>query len=133
MKNYTINNGQFTAQGNFSGYTAMGDRVHFHKRQMDAVGFATPADVKFPFWAIAKDTTFGALDADGNAVLNADGTAVVNSRLTACSVFKTNAELTQAHVDEALVDVVIQVAIAKAASAAGLSAEQIAVLANASF
>jgi len=35
MKNFVINNGAFTANGNFSGYTALGVRVHLHKRQME--------------------------------------------------------------------------------------------------
>jgi hypothetical protein len=45
MKNYVINNGAFTANGNFSGYTALGVRVHLHKRQMNALGWNTTEDV----------------------------------------------------------------------------------------
>lgn len=133
MKNYTINNGQFTGAGNFSGYTAKGERVHFHKRQMEAIGYATQADVKLPFYAIAQVTEFGELDADGAVVNDANGVAVVNTRLTACSAFKTLKDLTQAHVDDALVDVTIQLAIVREAKTAGLTEEQVTALVNASF
>ena len=133
MKNYVINNGAFTANGNFSGYTALGVRVHLHKRQMSALGWEQTADVNFPFFCIAETKQIGALNADGTAVVDKDGVEVKSERLTALSAFKTKAEITQAHADSKLLDVEIAQAIHTQAKASGLSDSALATLANASF
>ena len=133
MKNYVINNGAFTANGNFSGYTALGVRVHLHKRQMSALGWEQTADVAFPFFCIAEEKQIGALNADGSTVVDANGVAITSPRLTALSAFKSKNEITQAHADSALLDVEIAQAIQTQATSAGLSDKAIATLANASF
>jgi hypothetical protein len=133
MKNYVINNGAFTANGNFSGYTALGVRVHLHKRQMSALGWESTTDVTFPFFCIAETKQIGSLDASGNAVVDKDGVEIKSDRLTALSAFKTKNEITQAHADSSLLDVEIQQAIETQAKASGLSDSAIATLANASF
>ncbi len=133
MKNYVINNGAFTANGNFSGYTALGVRVHLHKRQMEALEWTKNEDVKFPFFCIAETKQIGSLDASGNAVVDANGVEITSDRLTALSAFKSKAEITQAHADSALLDVEIAQAIQTQATASGLSESAIATLANASF
>lgn len=133
MKNYVINNGAFTANGNFSGYTALGVRVHMHKRQMNALGWENTTDVVFPFFCIAETKQIGALNADGSAVVDANGVEIKSDRLTALSAFKTKGEITQAHADSSLLDVEIQQAIRTQASSAGLSENAINTLANASF
>lgn len=133
MKNYVINNGAFTANGNFSGYTALGVRVHLHKRQMSALGWENTTDVQFPFFCIAETKLIGSLDASGKPVVDANGTEVKSERLTALSAFKTKAEITQAHADSRLLDVEIAQAIQTQATSAGLSESAIATLANASF
>lgn len=133
MKNYVINNGAFTSNGNFSGYTALGVRVHLHKRQMESLEWTKNEDVKFPFFCIAETKQIGSLDAKGNAVVDANGVEIKSERLTALSAFKTKAEITQAHADASLLDVEIQQAIETQAKASGLSDTAIATLANASF
>lgn len=113
-KNYVINNGSFTAAGNFSGYTALGERIHVFGRQMEALGWKTNADVKFPFYAIGQMKTIPQLDAAGNTVGSSE-------RLTALSAFKTREEIKQAHADSALLDIEIQQEIKAQASSAGLT------------
>ena len=133
MKNYVINNGAFTANGNFSGYTALGIRVHFHKRQMESLEWTKNEDVKFPFYCIADKKEIGSLNADGTPVVDKEGVEVKSERLTALSAFKSKAEITQAHADSRLLDVEIAQAIQTQATSAGLSESAIATLANASF
>ena len=94
MKNYVINNGSFTGNGNFSGYTALGVRVHFHKRQMEALAWTTNEDITFPFFCIADEKEIGSLDAEGKPVVNELGVEIKTKRLTALSAFKTKAEIT---------------------------------------
>jgi hypothetical protein len=128
-KNYVINNGSFTANGNFSGYTALGDRVHFHKRQMESLGWKTNADVKFPFYSIATIKQIGQLDVKGQPVVDAQGLPVTADRLTALSAFKTRDEIKQAHADASLLDIEIAQEIKSQASSAGLSEDTIRTLA----
>ena len=132
-KNYVINNGSFTANGNFSGYTALGERVHFHKRQMEALDWKTNTDVKFPFYSIATIKQIGQLGADGKAVVDVNGLAVTADRLTALSAFKTRDEIKQAHADSALLDVEIAQEIKSQASSAGLSEATVQALASTPF
>jgi hypothetical protein len=133
MKNYVINNGTFTASGNFSGYTALGERVHIFGRQIQALGWAKQEDVKFPFYAIGTTKPIGQLDASGKPIVDANGVAITSDRLTALSAFKTREEIKQAHADAALLDVEIQQEIRNQASTAGLSEQALNALANASF
>ena len=133
MKNYVINNGAFTTSGNFSGYTALGVRVHLHKRQMESLEWTKNEDVKFPFFCIAETKLIGSLNADGTPVVDKEGVEVKSERLTALSAFKSKAEITQAHADSRLLDVEIAQAIQTQATSAGLSESAIATLANASF
>ena len=114
MKNYVINNGKFTAAGNFSGYTALGERVHIFGRQMEAIGATTDADVKFPIFAIATEKDVDTIDANG-------AITATNTRLTALSVFKSREEIKQAHADSAFLDIEIKQAVAEQASKSGLS------------
>lgn len=132
-KNYVINSGNFTANGNYSGYTTLGERVHIHKRQMEALGWKANEEVKMPFFVIATVKQIGQLDKDGKPVVDANGVAVLSDRLTALSVFKTREEIKQAHADATLLDIEIQSEIKKQGSTAGLTEEQINALANAIF
>jgi hypothetical protein len=133
MKNYVINNGTFTANGNFSGYTALGERVHIFGRQMSALGWSKQEDVKFPFYAIGTTKEIGQLDANGKPLVDANGVALTAQRLTALSAFKTRDEIKQAHADSALLDIEIAQEIRTQASTAGLSEQAVNALANAAF
>lgn len=133
-KNYVINNGNFTANGNFSGYTALGDRVHLHKRQMESLGWTKNEDVKFPFYTIATIKQIGQLNDKGQAVMDATtGLPVTQDRLTALSAFKSRDEIKQAHADSRLLDIEIEQEINAQASSAGLTSEAIKALASTPF
>ena len=132
-KNFVINNGNFTANGNFSGYTALGQRVHFHKRQMESLGWKSDADIKFPFYSIAEDKEIGQLDANGNAVVDANGVPVTSKRLTALSAFTDRNAIKQAHADSALLDIEIAQEIKAQASSAGLTDSAINALSAVAF
>jgi len=114
MKNLSINNGTFSAAGNFSGYNTVGVRVHIYKRQMDAMGWTSVEDIEFPFYCIADNKTVQAQDENGAPVGEA------SERLTALSIFKTKKEMTQAHVDNATLDMEIKKSIADEAAKVGL-------------
>ena len=132
-KNYVINNGQFTANGNFSGYTALGERVHIFGRQMQALGWTKPEEVKFPFYCIGTTKQIGQLDANGKPLMKADGTPATADRLTALSAFKSREDIKQAHADSALLDIEIAQEIRTQASSAGLSEQAVNALANVAF
>lgn len=134
MKNYVINHGTFTANGNFSGYTALGERVHIFGRQIQALGWTEPEDIKFPFYAIGTTTQIGQLNKNGEPMVDATtGVVITSDRLTALSAFKTREEIKQAHADAALLDAEILHEIRLQASTAGLSESAVNALANASF
>lgn len=133
MKNYVINNGQFTANGNFSGYTALGERVHIFGRQMQALGWTKPEQVVFPFYAIGTTKQIGQLDANGKPLVDASGQPLVADRLTALSAFKSREEIKQAHADAALLDIEISQEIRNQAANAGLSQKAVDALANVAF
>lgn len=124
MRNVTINNGSFTANGNFSGYTALGERVHFHKRQMDSLGFTDVSTLKLPFYAIADNKTFNEIDANGKP------TDKTFTRLQGLSAFKSKEDLVGAQVDNATLDIEVKAAIRSSASSAGLTESAISSLLN---
>ena len=114
MKNFVINNGSFTAAGNFSGYTALGERVHIYGRQMESLEWRNNSDIVFPFYAIGALKEINNIDKDGTVIST-------DQRLTALSVFKTRQDITNAHTESAFLDVEIKKSIAEEASKVGLS------------
>lgn len=117
MKNYAIHSGNFStgdsSKGNFSGYTALGERLFIHKSQMVSLGWKTNEDVKFPFYAIGGIKQISKTDENGKPVLS--------DRLQAFSVFPTKEALTNAHVDTATLDIEIKQAVTAQAKSAGLT------------
>lgn len=111
-----INNGQFSANGNFSGYTATGVRVHIYARQMSAIGWEADEDVKYPFYALAKEKEITPFEADGKTL-----SETKSIRLTATAVFTTVDALAAAKGEVVLVEAKVNSIIAKQAVAAGLS------------
>ena len=120
MKNYAIQSGNFTANGNFSGYTAKGERLFVHKNQMTGLGWAKKEDVKFPFFAIGAIKQIGQLKEDGTPKTKEDGSPVLVDRLQAMSVYPTKETLIAAHVNDATLDIAITKEVAATAKAAGL-------------
>ena len=123
MNSYRIISGTFTAAGNFSGYTALGKRIHLFKRQMQSLGWSADSEVKFPFYAIAEEKTIGKLDANRQPVLDEQGNPVTDTRLTATAVFDSKDAITEACVEESTLGAEIKDSIAKAASSKGLTQE----------
>ena len=117
MKNYVLTSGQVTGKGNLTGYTALGVRVHVHKRQLDALGINKAEDIKYPLFVIASEKEYEEQDKDGVA------TGVKFKRLTALSAFTTKEQLVAAHTDAAMIDVEIAQSISVKATATGLSKE----------
>jgi hypothetical protein len=132
MKNYAIQSGSFTENGNFSGYTALGERLHIHKRQLTSLGWTKIEDVKFPFYAIGDVKQIGQLDENNAPKVNTDGSAVLVDRLTAMSVFGTKEGLVNAHVDVATLGVEIASSIKAKATSAGLTEDAVNILLAAS-
>jgi hypothetical protein len=129
MQNFAILSGDFSAAGNFSGYSkkalSFGDhsgRIFISKRQMDSLGLSKAADIKFPIFVTATERDYNRLDANGNP------SGETFKRLTAFSVYKTQEDLNAAEVAEAMVDISTQSAVRQAASAAGLSETAVASL-----
>lgn len=111
MKKFIINNGKFSDKA-FSGYTAKGERIHVHARQMEALGFTKGSEIAYPFYVIAEPKDYPArLDAAGQPIANADGTFGIKGRLTATAIFKSIDSLSQAFVDDATLDARVENAI----------------------
>ena len=127
MKNLVINNGAFTAAGNFTGYTALGERVHIFGRQMESIGIKKDDKPTFPLFVIADLKTINKVDAEGNP------TEETAQRLTALSVFAKKEELIQAHVDSNMLNVEVAKTVKSQASSAGLGEAEIAVLLGATI
>ena len=134
MKKFVINNGSFSNGGNFSGYTAKGDRIHIFSRQMESLGITKGDNLKgkFPFYVLAEAKSYaGRVDADGKQILNADGTWGIKDRLTATAIFSTIESLGQAFVDDATLDARINQMINEAVSSYAVNSESVNALASA--
>ena len=125
MNSLTIVAGNFSAgenaQGNYTGYTALGKKVFIFKRQMNALGFTTDSEVKFPLYAVASVRKINKLDKNRLPILDDAGNAVTEDRLQATALFETKDALVNACIDEATLDADIKEGIAKHASSKGLS------------
>ena len=127
MKNLVINNGAFTAAGNFTGYTALGERVHVFGRQMESIGIKKEDKVSFPLFVIADLKTINKVDSEGNP------TEETATRLTALSVFAKKDDLLQAHADSSLLNVEVAKAVKAQATSAGLTEAEVASLLEAAI
>jgi len=106
-------------QGNFSGYNAAGERIFFHKTQMESLGFNTDKDITFPFYALVANKPMNTRDEDGKI------TDVLTDRLQALSVFKTAEALTAAVNADFALGLNAAKARKEMATAAGLNEESV--------
>ena len=60
-----ILSGNFTTNGNFSGYNAAGDRIHIPARQMESLGLNKDTKIKFPLYSLVRQREFSSVDANG--------------------------------------------------------------------
>ena len=127
MKNVSITSGKFTSNGNYTGYTALGQRIFVHKAQMEST-FPKAEDVKHPFFAVITDKDINPFDADGKPQVDAAGQLVVAVRTQAMSVFASKQALLDARVDEVTLDIDIKGAVTAKAKASGLSDAAVAAL-----
>ncbi len=131
MRKTTILSGKFTsgdnAKGNFTGYNAAGERIFIHKSQMEAAGMKDDKVIAFPFFALVGEKDIQTRDENGEL------TNVLVKRLQALSVFKSAEELISASNSDAILDIDSKVALAKAATSAGLTESAVNALVNASI
>jgi hypothetical protein len=83
---------------------------------MSAIGFEADEDVKYPFYALAKEKEITPFMADGKTL-----SETKSIRLTATAVFTTVDALAAAKGEVVLVEAKVNSIIAKQAVAAGLS------------
>ena len=118
MRKTQINSGNFSTNGNFSGYNSKGERIFIHKNQMAGLGFTKAEDLKFPLFAIIDTKSIMARDADGNPTIATD-------RLQALSVFTSMDSLISAANADTLMEIESSKQIAQAATAAGLTQDAV--------
>jgi hypothetical protein len=121
MRNFTVQTGGFTNAGNYTAYSALGERVFIHKRVMQSQKWAKDADVTLPFYAIIDTKEIGQLDDAGKPKMNDNGTVLLVERLQALSIFASEESLTNAQVDNVTLDIRVKSAIKSSASSAGLT------------
>ena len=128
-----ILSGNFSSNGNFSGYDDENERYFISKRTMENQGWIKNEDVQFPFYIKAKVKTIGQLDGSGDPLVDANGLAVTVNRLEATSVFKTKQELINSCVDKLSLEIEIQSAIQAVAKTSGLTDASVKALLEASI
>lgn len=120
MKQMTeLQSGAFTkgenAKGNFTAYDANGERFFIHKNTINALGWLTDADVKFPFYAITDEKEIQTRDANGEL------TDVLVKRAQALSIFKTEDDMINAFNSGARLQIKAKQNLQAVATASGLS------------
>jgi len=128
-----ILSGNFTENGNFSGYNLKGERFHIHKQLMAAQKWVKNEDVKFPFYVIAGNREFTKVDANQEPLMKQDGTPDTFTRLQASAVFTTVENLANAFAQDALLDAQIAKVIKATVSAEGLTEEDMRLLQTAAI
>ena len=127
MKKLVITGGNWTSNGNFSGYDREVGRVHFYGAQMKALGYEKDSVVSFPLYGIGAEKEFNQIDAEGNP------TGEKFTRWQANSLFKDRKSLVEALAVDALIDVEVKQYVKTEASSAGLGEAEIAALLEATI
>jgi hypothetical protein len=120
-----ILSGNFTTNGNFSGYNSKGQRIHIPGRQMESLGFKTDDEVKgkFPLYSIVVEREFNVLDENGEPKGDEKFT-----RAQAGSTFLSKADALTAYNSDSVLAIEATAELRKSATAAGLDAKTIAAL-----
>jgi hypothetical protein len=125
VQNVVIVDGQFSNNGNFSGYDALGtERYHIPARMMSRLGYAKGQNekVEFPLFATVVKKSFAPrLDANGQPIPNADGTFGIKDRPTVTSLFTSMEAGVQANVACKQYDRAVKQAVQKAETSFGLT------------
>ena len=109
-------------QGNFTGYTADGEKFFINKALLSSLKWTKDADVEFPFYAITDETPIQTRDADGEL------TEVTVQRAKALSIFKSEDQMINAFNSSARMQIKAKVNLAQHATASGLSTATISAL-----
>lgn len=127
MKKLVITGGNWTSNGNFSGYDREVGRVHFFGAQMRALGYEKDSAVAFPLYGIGVQKEFDQVDGEGNP------TGEKFTRWQANSLFKERKALVEALAVDALIEVEVKQYVKGEATSAGLSEAEIATLLEATI
>lgn len=126
MRKISILSGNFSPEGNYSGYNASGERIFIAKRVMNNLGFKADADVKFPFYCLAESKEYGEVYKEdtlvnGETIKAGTPTGKTFTRLTAGSAFTNKTDMINASIEDRLLDIEAEVALKAQATTAGLS------------
>lgn len=127
MKKLIITNGNWTAGGNFSGYSPEVGRVHLYGAQMEGLGFKKGEAVKFPLFAIGMEKEFNSTDSEGNP------TGEKFSRWQANALFTERKQLAETLAFEGLIDIEVKQFVKAEATSAGLTETEITALLEATI
>lgn len=122
MNTVAILSGNWSANGNFSGYNAGGQRIHIPQRQMENLGFSRDAkipDSKFPIYALVVEREFNELDEAGNP------TEKTFKRLQAGSTFLTEEAMITAKNADKVLEIKATKALVTEAKSAGLTEDAV--------
>ena len=122
MNTVAILSGNWSANGNFSGYNAGGQRIHIPQRQMENLGFTRDTKIpegKFPLYALVVEREFNELDENGNP---SDKTF---KRLQAGSTFLTEEAMISAKNADKILEIKATKALVTEATSAGLSEDAV--------
>jgi len=132
VQNVVIVSGQFSANGNYSGWDLLGvERYHIPARMMNSLGYAKGANeqVEFPIYAsVVKKSFPPRLDADGQPIPNPDGTFGIKDRPTVTALFKTLEQGITANVANGEYARRVNNAVRKAETASGLTEEMLSTI-----
>lgn len=127
MKTKTITSGNFSANGNFSGYDASGERWFVHGRAMESLGMKEDKDLVFPLYAIVTEREIQSRDENGDL----SDTMVIRKQATA--IFKTVGELVSAKNADIALEIAIKADLEATVSKSGLSESSVKALLEASI
>ena len=123
MKTVAIISGNFTENGNFSGYNAAGTRIHISGRTMESAGMKKGDKITFPLYSTVVEREFNVVDEQGKE------TGETFKREQAGSVFTTKQALIEAVNADKVLALEAAADLTAKATAAGLTEEAINALA----
>lgn len=119
MKEAVIVSGNFSPNGNFSGYDGLGERIFISKRQIANLGWSKDSDVKYPFYSTVVTKEFDKLDEEGNP------TGEKFNRTQAGAIFATAKDYAKAVNATAALGIAVKQDLAELAKSAGISMEDL--------
>lgn len=132
MKTVTIVRGQWSAKGNYTGWTISGAQYFIHGKMLAALGI-TPDTKDVPLiYAFVATKTFDVLGEDGKPV-EVNGVVQTFERDQATAIFTSMDKLIEAKNSEAVIEILARKALRKHAEEAEMTMEQVNALVTASL